>query len=119
MLGTEVRFVKREVVLNQSRNIKTRTEEWVAPDLGCFPLQRSEFHTRDNLPEVLQNVRTVVSVSRDVPPASAMIVPNNYVERAPSAVYQEYNRRNPENPLKIDPRTAAQQDRSYSVVKEH
>jgi hypothetical protein len=63
------------------------TTRWVASDLNCFPLQKTEVS-----PHGEKNVWTVVKIVEGEPPASMFTPPPGYVERSPAQVETLYEK---------------------------
>src|SRR5262249_15516446 len=68
-------------------------ELWVAPALDCYPLREIVYRSSGGGSEVLTNLREVTSVNPGPPAVDLFVVPRGYAERAPSAVFAEYDRR--------------------------
>jgi hypothetical protein len=80
VLGHKVyQIVSREHDIEDSR--------WVAPDLNCFPLEKTEV-----FPSGAKNVTTVVKVDEGEPPDSIFTPPARYVERSPAQVESVYEK---------------------------
>jgi hypothetical protein len=60
-------------------------EGWVAPSLGCYPLERS-YQVSESGQPVGRTTITVVSITIGDPPGELFEVPGNYAERKPSEV---------------------------------
>lgn len=81
MLGYRVfEIVKRE------QDPITSTS-WVAPDLNCFPLKKTEVY-----PGGYKNDWTVVKLVEGEPPASMFTPPAGYMERSPAQVETLYEK---------------------------
>jgi hypothetical protein len=92
LLGYEVRL--REAPERPGENLQV--SEWVAPSLNCFPLKVLTYRTPDNGgPAVLVNAKTVTRLTLGEPSGSPFVIPSGYVERSPSAILAEFNRRYP------------------------
>lgn len=60
---------------------------WLAPDLNCFPLKKTEA-----FPNGAKNVTTVMKIVEGPPPDSMFTPPATYVERSPEQVESLYER---------------------------
>jgi hypothetical protein len=70
-----------------------KVESWRAPSLNCLRLKETFYLGRQDSPLSVTNVRLVTEVRRERPAASLLTIPAAYVERSPSAVVAEYQRR--------------------------
>ena len=71
----------------------SRTERWVAPALNCYPLKKT-FTVIQNGVAGPHNESEIVAVIEGEPDPQLFEVPANFVERSPSEVLSEYERRN-------------------------
>ncbi len=70
----------------------TVVEQWVAPELDCFPLRSTISQVIDGV-LIPQQVREVISLIPGEPDPSLFQIPANYVERSPMEVSAEFERR--------------------------
>jgi len=70
------------------------SESWQAPALGCLPMYESSSPQAGANPTVW-NTREVTFVAEGEPSAALFAIPSDYVERSPSEVFGEFQRRFP------------------------
>lgn len=70
------------------------SESWQAPALDCLPMYESSSPQAGADPTVW-NTREVVFVAEGEPSEALFAIPSNYVERSPSQVFDEFQRRFP------------------------
>lgn len=92
---------------------RTSREKWIAPDLGCLIAKEVHTSTIQGDRKIVGG-REVIEISKGEPNASYFEIPSNFVERSPSGVQAEYNRRyQPDAPTK----PMETQDRVYAAKK--
>jgi len=101
LLGYEV--VKVEKELPGPPGELRRAELWLAPALDCFPLKDTLFVGRPGGEVAATNFREVISVALGEPDPSLFEVPVHYVERSPSEVLREFQRRYPTLSARVCP----------------
>jgi hypothetical protein len=72
-------------IVHQEHDLQVTS--WVAPELNCFPLQKTE-----SFPKGEKNVWTVVKIVEGQPPARMFAPPAVYVERSPTQVESLYEK---------------------------
>jgi len=89
-LDTERMTTAGYEALRQDNSTKKLTAvRWLAPALNCFPLKETTQSATST------NSREVTSVRLGEPDATLFVIPDNYTERTPSQVFNEFVRRFP------------------------
>lgn len=86
-------------------------ESWLAPSLGCYELSRKSTLGPVSEPSASVVVE-VVAVAEGEPPLSWFSLPANFVERSPSQVFAEFDRRYPRGNGAL-PSAAQKLDQAY------
>lgn len=78
-----------------SESCESRVTEWLAPELGCFPLARTLDNRTPSGTMLRTNEWMAISVITGPPDGKFFEIPEGYVERKPSEVMIEHGRRYP------------------------
>jgi hypothetical protein len=108
MLGHPVEYVGESKPLQAPRTGTTAlrerlTEKWLAPDLNCLRLREHVIMAETDGTEI-QFFREAVSIKPGEPPAEYFEIPSNYVERGPTEVDSEVEKKFPGNHVISNPK---------------
>lgn len=110
-----LKAVRAEENVKTPKGTELRIEKWLAPGLGCLPLRERVFTAHAGGPFQLAWEQEVTSFERSDPPAEWFEVPAGYIERAPSAVLGEFDRRFPTSCSQYGRQTGEVLDAVYSA----
>lgn len=86
---------KLESRTKQDGTIASRTDQWLAPELDCFPLRITRSAGAGGTPSPY-TTREVLFITPGEPAPALFAIPSGYTERSPSQVLAEFHRQYPE-----------------------